>query len=136
MPFIEGRIPGEKFGFRIVGYFSSYVNLFTYEAASSRQGNRIRQGPFMLRLALIDPARRLQPLTCWMPLEMKRSRGHQPGEMLAGCSLAELINDPLIGLVMKSDGVDRRELKLLLEQVARAIADDPAHRPTRTRVSR
>jgi hypothetical protein len=36
---------------------------------------------------------------------------------------------------MKSDGVDRRELKLLLEQVARAIADDLAHRPTRTRVS-
>ena len=55
---------------------------------------------------------------------------------IARCSLAELVDDPLIGLVMKSDGVDRRELKLLLEQVARAIADDPAHRPTRTRVSR
>ena len=32
--------------------------------------------------------------------------------------LAELVNDPLTGLVMKSDGVDRRELELLLEQVA------------------
>jgi hypothetical protein len=52
------------------------------------------------------------------------------------CSLAELVDDPLIGLVMKSDGVDRRELERLLEQVARAIADDPARRPTRTRVSR
>jgi len=37
----------------------------------------------------------------------------------AGRSLAELIDDPLTGLVMKSDGVDRRELELLLEQVAR-----------------
>ena len=52
------------------------------------------------------------------------------------CSLAELVDDPLIGLVMKSEGVDRRELKLLREQVAQAIADDPAHRPNRTRVSR
>ena len=38
---------------------------------------------------------------------------------IAGCSLAELIDDPLTGLVMKSDGVDRRELELLLEKVAR-----------------
>jgi len=38
---------------------------------------------------------------------------------IAGRSLAELIDDPLTGLVMKSDGVDRRELELLLEQVAR-----------------
>jgi hypothetical protein len=55
---------------------------------------------------------------------------------IAQCSLAELVDDPLIGLVMKSDGVDRRELELLLEQVARSIADDPARGPTRTRVSR
>ena len=40
----------------------------------------------------------------------------------AGCSLAELIDDPLIGLVMKSDGVDRRELELLLERAARAAS--------------
>jgi hypothetical protein len=37
---------------------------------------------------------------------------------ITGCSLAELVDDPLIGRVMKSDGVDRRELNLLLEQVA------------------
>ena len=55
---------------------------------------------------------------------------------IARYSLAELVDDPLIRLVMKSDGVDRHELKLLLEQVARVIADDPAHRPTRRRVSR
>jgi hypothetical protein len=41
---------------------------------------------------------------------------------IAGCSLAELIDDPLIGLVMSSDGVDRRELELLLERVARERA--------------
>jgi hypothetical protein len=38
---------------------------------------------------------------------------------IAQCSLAELMADPLIGLVMKSDGVDRRDLELLLERVAR-----------------
>jgi hypothetical protein len=38
---------------------------------------------------------------------------------IAGCSLAELVNDPLIGLVMKSDGVERCELELLLERIAR-----------------
>ena len=37
---------------------------------------------------------------------------------IAGCSLAELVDDPLIGLVMKSDGVDRCELELLFERVA------------------
>jgi hypothetical protein len=37
----------------------------------------------------------------------------------AECSLAELVRDPLIGLVMKSDRVDPGELELLLEQVAR-----------------
>jgi hypothetical protein len=37
------------------------------------------------------------------------------------CSLAELMADPLIGLVMKSDGVDRRDLQLLLERVARQL---------------
>jgi hypothetical protein len=42
---------------------------------------------------------------------------------ITGCSLAELVDDPLIGLVMKSDGmksdgVDRCELNLLLERVA------------------
>jgi hypothetical protein len=37
---------------------------------------------------------------------------------IARGSLAELIDDPLIGLVMKSDRVDRRELEQLLERVA------------------
>jgi hypothetical protein len=37
---------------------------------------------------------------------------------ITGCSLAELVDDPLIGLVMKSDGVDRSELNLLLEPAA------------------
>ena len=36
-----------------------------------------------------------------------------------GCSLAELVGDPLIGLVMKSDGVERSELERLLQRVAR-----------------
>ena len=38
---------------------------------------------------------------------------------IAGCSLAELIDDPLTRLVMKSDRVDRREIELLLERIAR-----------------
>ena len=38
---------------------------------------------------------------------------------IAGCSLAELVDDPLIGLAIKSDGVDRCELELMLELVAR-----------------
>jgi len=37
-------------------------------------------------------------------------------------SLAELMADPLIGLVMRSDGVDRRDLELLPERVARERA--------------
>jgi hypothetical protein len=38
---------------------------------------------------------------------------------IAGCSLAELVNDPLICVVMKSDGVDRRQLEHLLERITR-----------------
>jgi metal-sulfur cluster biosynthetic enzyme len=41
---------------------------------------------------------------------------------MAGCSLAELIDDPLINLLMKSDGVDRREVELLLEWAARTAS--------------
>jgi hypothetical protein len=37
----------------------------------------------------------------------------------ANCSLPELIADPLIGLLMKSDGVDRRSVELIFERVAR-----------------
>ena len=35
-------------------------------------------------------------------------------------SLAELVEDPLIGLLMKSDGVDRHSIELLFERVARS----------------
>jgi hypothetical protein len=35
-------------------------------------------------------------------------------------SLAELVDDPLGGLLMKSDGVDRRSIELLFERVARS----------------
>ncbi len=42
------------------------------------------------------------------------------------CSLAELMEDPLVGLVMQSDGVDRCELELLFERVGRRCA--PADR--------
>jgi hypothetical protein len=38
---------------------------------------------------------------------------------ITGCSLAELVGDPLIGPVMKSDGVDRSELERLFRRVAR-----------------
>jgi hypothetical protein len=41
---------------------------------------------------------------------------------IAECSLAELVQDPLIGLVMKSDGVDHCDLESLLERVARGWA--------------
>jgi hypothetical protein len=57
-----------------------------------------------------------------MALEMKSESGPLGGRDvvdIAGCSLAELMEDPLTALVMKSDGVDRRDLELLLEQVAR-----------------
>ena len=35
-------------------------------------------------------------------------------------SLAELVEDPLVGLLMKSDGVDRRSIELLFERIARS----------------
>ena len=38
---------------------------------------------------------------------------------ITNCSLAELMEDPLVGLVMRSDGVDRCELELLLDRVVR-----------------
>ena len=41
---------------------------------------------------------------------------------IAACSLAELMEDPLVGLVMQSDGVDRCELELLFERVGRRCA--------------
>jgi hypothetical protein len=41
---------------------------------------------------------------------------------IAECSLAELMEDPLVCLVMQSDGVDRCELELLFERVGRRRA--------------
>ena len=38
---------------------------------------------------------------------------------ITGCSLTELVDDPMVGLVMKSDGVDRSEFELLLQRLAR-----------------
>jgi len=48
---------------------------------------------------------------------MNREIGTDSGE--DHCTLAELVRDPLIGLVMKSDGVDRHSIELLFEQIAR-----------------
>jgi hypothetical protein len=41
------------------------------------------------------------------------------GKIIAEFSLADLVGDPLVGLMMKSDGVDRRSIELLFERVAR-----------------
>jgi len=35
------------------------------------------------------------------------------------CSLVELMEDPLVGLVMQSDGVDGCQIELLFERVGR-----------------
>ena len=50
---------------------------------------------------------------------------------IAECPLAELVDDPLVGLIMKSDGVNRAALRTLLERVARAIASHSAANPCR-----
>ena len=48
---------------------------------------------------------------------MNREIDNDGGE--AHCTLAELVRDPLIGLVMQSDGVDRHSIELLFERIAR-----------------
>jgi hypothetical protein len=48
---------------------------------------------------------------------MNREIGTDSGE--DHCTLAELVRDPLIGLVMQSDGVDRHSIELLFERIAR-----------------
>ncbi len=52
----------------------------------------------------------------------------------AECSLAELVEDPLIGLMMKSDGVDRRSVELLFERLSQSRARDCAGRRCRETV--
>jgi hypothetical protein len=46
------------------------------------------------------------------------------GKAIGEYSLADLVEDPLIGLVMRSDGVDRRTVELLFERVAQMRARD------------
>jgi hypothetical protein len=46
------------------------------------------------------------------------------GDEFAECSLAELVEDPLIGLIMKSDRVDRRSVELLFERLSQSRARD------------
>jgi hypothetical protein len=50
------------------------------------------------------------------------------GKVIAECSLADLVEspveDPLVGLLMKSDCVDRRSVELLFERVAWERAGD------------
>jgi hypothetical protein len=48
---------------------------------------------------------------------MDRENDNDDGE--AHCTLAELVRDPLIGLLMHSDGVDRHSVELLFERIAR-----------------
>jgi hypothetical protein len=38
---------------------------------------------------------------------------------IAELSLAELVSDPLIGLLMKSDGVERRSIEVLFERLVK-----------------
>jgi hypothetical protein len=47
---------------------------------------------------------------------MNRETGTDSGE--EDCTLAELVRDPLISLVMQSDGVDQRSIELLFERIA------------------
>jgi hypothetical protein len=44
-------------------------------------------------------------------------------DCIAQPSLAELVSDPLVGLLMKSDGVDRRSIELLFKCLAQQAAD-------------
>jgi len=39
-------------------------------------------------------------------------------QQIAEYSLAELVEDPMVGLLMKSDGVDRHSIELLFERIA------------------
>jgi hypothetical protein len=48
---------------------------------------------------------------------MNRENDNDNGE--ANSTLAELVRDPLIGLLMHSDGVDRHSVELLFERIAR-----------------
>lgn len=47
--------------------------------------------------------------------------------MTEGSTLDELLNDPIIRLVMASDGVDPDDVRDLMEQAAMAAAVPPPH---------
>jgi hypothetical protein len=49
--------------------------------------------------------------------EIDKAGGEQAGDE-AGCTLADLVQDPLIRLVMKSDGVDRKSIERLFARIA------------------
>ena len=46
------------------------------------------------------------------------------GKVITECSLAELVEDPLVDRSMESEGVDRHGVELLFERVARERARD------------
>jgi hypothetical protein len=48
---------------------------------------------------------------------MNRENDNDDSE--AHCTLAELVCDPLVGLLMHSDGVDRHSIEVLFERIAR-----------------
>lgn len=59
----------------------------------------------------------------------RKTPGHGGETMTRGSyeySLAELIEHPVIRLVMESDGVDRRSLNLLLDDRARDFRNPPS----------
>jgi len=45
-------------------------------------------------------------------------------EEIAELSLAELVSDPLVGLLMKSDGVERRSVEVLFERLVKQRSPD------------
>jgi hypothetical protein len=58
---------------------------------------------------------------------------------MAESSLTELVRDPLVGLVMKSDGVDRRSIELLFARIGRSLGprlEAPRPRHARQEIDR
>ena len=45
-------------------------------------------------------------------------------EEIAELSLAELVSDPLVGLLMKSDGVEHRSVAVLFERLVKQRSPD------------
>jgi hypothetical protein len=51
-------------------------------------------------------------------------QGGVMNEVIAELSLAELVSDPLVGLLMKSDGVERRSIEVLFERLVKQRSPD------------